>query len=109
MSDKNTNFPSLPSKDQIKEGILGKKEDEGHDSPSKEYRILPTDTEARPDPFKVAPGPVIPQDMSVFENKLSKEEIKARTEELNKRRTRGFMCCITLSECVSFNCLSYLV
>ena len=71
MSDnQNTNFPVLPSKDQINAGVFDKKDDKS--------------TGARAEHFQAAPGPAIPKDLSVFENKLSPEEIKARTAELNK-------------------------
>lgn len=70
---KNTNFPVLPSKDTIQAGVFDKStSDSGN-------------TAARVEHFQAAPGPVVPQDMSVFEQKLSKEEILARTAELNKK------------------------
>ena len=70
----NTNFPVLPSKDTIQTGVFDKKptSDSGNNS-------------ARAEHYQATPGPVIPQDMSVFEQKLSKEELLARTEELNKK------------------------
>lgn len=34
--------------------------------------------------FQSAPGPVVPQDTSVFETKPSREEQEARVKELNK-------------------------
>lgn len=35
--------------------------------------------------FQAQPGPVIPQDISVFEGVLSKEETMERVKELNKK------------------------
>lgn len=34
------------------------------------------------------PGPAIPQDTSVFENPASREEMKARAEELNNKENK---------------------
>ena len=86
MSDKqNTTFPVLPTEEQIKAGVFDKKRDGNSGTPdAQEYKIQPITTEARPEHFQAAPGPVIPQDTSVFENKPSREEILARTAELNK-------------------------
>lgn len=87
MSDKpNTNFPVLPTEEQIKAGVFDKKRDESSGTPdAQEYRTQPITTEALPEHFQAAPGPVIPQDTSILENKLSREEILAKTAELNKK------------------------
>ncbi|KAF8428252.1 hypothetical protein EV426DRAFT_334662 [Tirmania nivea] len=86
MSDKrNTNFPVLPTEEQIKAGIFDKKRDESSGTPDAQgYKIQPIATEARLEHFQAAPGPVVPQDTSVFEDKPSREEILAKTAELNK-------------------------
>lgn len=85
MSDKqNTNFPVLPTEEQIKAGVFDKKGDENSGTPDTQgYKTQPI-TGARVEHFQAAPGPVIPQDTSIFENKPSKEEILAKTAELNK-------------------------
>jgi len=69
----NTKFPVLPSKDTIQAGVFDKKSTDSGD------------TTARVEHFQAAPGPAVPQDLSVFEQKLSKEEIRAKTAELNKK------------------------
>ena len=73
----NTNFPVLPSKDTIQTGVFDKKptSDSGNSSCAT----------ARAEHFQAAPGPVIPEDLSVFEQKPSAEEILARTAGLNKK------------------------
>ncbi|KAF8449946.1 hypothetical protein BGX38DRAFT_1185527 [Terfezia claveryi] len=84
MSDKqHISFPVLPTEEQIKAGVFDRKNSCTPDA--QEYKIQPITTEARPEHFQAAPGPVIPQDTSVFENKPSREEILAKTAELNKK------------------------
>ena len=44
------------------------------------------ETKASAEHHSANPGPVIPQDTSVFENAPSREELKARAAELNKNK-----------------------
>ncbi|KAI9887925.1 MAG: hypothetical protein M1823_000314 [Watsoniomyces obsoletus] len=41
-------------------------------------------TQAKAEHFQSQPGPVLPQDVSAFEQPASKEELRAKAEELNK-------------------------
>ncbi|KAF8473978.1 hypothetical protein BDZ91DRAFT_344368 [Kalaharituber pfeilii] len=77
MSDnQNVNAPVIPSKETAEAGVFDRGSSSGD-------QMQPT--RARPEHFQAPPGPVLPQDMSVFESKPSKEEIKAKTEALNKK------------------------
>ncbi|KAF8472601.1 hypothetical protein BDZ91DRAFT_715405 [Kalaharituber pfeilii] len=84
MSDKqNINTPVVPSKETIEAGVF----DRGSSSSGSGDRTQ--HSKARPEHFQAAPGPVLPRNMSVFEGKPSKEEIKAKTEALNKENDRA--------------------
>lgn len=63
----------LPSKETVQAGVFDKKGDQSK-------------AQARVEHYQANPGPVIPGDTSVFEKVPSKDEMMARTEELNKRK-----------------------
>lgn len=80
----------LPTNDQIKAGVFDIKDGNSGTPPAQEYKIQPV-PQAGYNPnaanaFQAAPGPVIPQDTSVFENPASREELLAKTAELNKEQ-----------------------
>lgn len=70
-SNKMTTNPVIPTEQQIKTGIFDRQGD--NDA-----------SDALPEHHTAAPGPVIPDDTSVFEKKASREELHARAKELNK-------------------------
>lgn len=70
-SNKMTTSPVIPSEEQIKAGVFDKKKD---NDPSN----------ALPEHYTAAPGPVIPSDTSVLGEKADRQELHARAKELNK-------------------------
>ncbi|KAI5809880.1 hypothetical protein DFH27DRAFT_165474 [Peziza echinospora] len=85
--NKNTTVSNivLPSKEQIEAGVMHHvHHTDDKDSSKQQQQQKPQQQQARFEHFQAAPGPVIPQDASVLGQRMSKEEMKARTEELNK-------------------------
>lgn len=70
-SSNNTTNPVIPNEEQIKAGVFDKKPKDNSAKAMAEHHTA-------------APGPVIPEDKSVFENKPSREEQHIRAAELNK-------------------------
>ena len=77
--NQNTSNIVLPSKEQIDAGVMDRHEKDKTAADGSKQK-----PQARFEHFQAAPGPVIPQDASVLGERMSKEEMKARTEELNK-------------------------
>ena len=73
MSSNEQSLPVIPSKETVEAGVFDKPSTSGTQK-------------ARVEHFIAAPGPAIPQDMSVFEKPASHEELRARAAELNKKQ-----------------------
>lgn len=69
-TDHTTTNPVIPSQEQVKSGAFDKKTKGGT-------------AKALPEHHSANPGPVIPQDTSVFEDKPTREELHAKAKELN--------------------------
>jgi len=69
----NTVNPVIPSEETIKTGVFDK---EGRDKDD--------DDKPEAEQFQATPGPVVPEDTSALGEKVSREELHARAQELNK-------------------------
>jgi len=68
-SKNTTTAPVIPDEQTVKSGVFDKP---------------PQEKLAKAQDFTAMPGPVVPEDMKVFENKPSKEEMLEKAKELNK-------------------------
>ncbi|RPB01757.1 hypothetical protein L873DRAFT_1803005 [Choiromyces venosus 120613-1] len=78
-ADNTITNPVIPSEETIKAGVFDKKEGEYKQEGGAGEKRKP-----EAEYFTAMPGPVIPEDKAALGEKVPREELHARAEELNK-------------------------